>query len=81
MIEVHSISLIWRYAVGPSCKCTPAIPFFFLKNAKEFFDECKREIPDFGVVLYKKNRKSELVTIQEYVPGAKPAPARSGAQQ
>jgi hypothetical protein len=66
-VSVADIAPFWRYAVGPTNGRNPAIPFYRLASALEFFGEAQRELPWCGCIVYKRTRRG-LVTIREYFP-------------
>lgn len=70
-VEVLLIAPFWRYAVGPASNHSPAIPYYTLAGATEFFEEARRELPWAGVVLYKRRWLRGIEAIMEYVPDPK----------
>ena len=69
-VSVLSILPFWRYAVGPTSKRSPAIPFYLLASAMAFFDEAKRELPWSGATLYRRKWWKGIEVFKEYVPAA-----------
>ena len=76
-VSVADILPFFRYAVGPTNGLNPAIPFYRIASAEQFFDVAKRELPWCGCIIYKRTRRG-LVTVREYVP---PANAALGCPQ
>lgn len=53
-VEVVSLLPFWRYAVGPTSRCSPALPFYTLASALVFYNEAKKRLPWAGVILYRR---------------------------
>lgn len=68
-VSVADILPFFRYAVGPTNGHHPAIPFYRIAPALAFFEECKRELPWAGVVIYRRRLFRTLETVREYHPG------------
>lgn len=69
-VEVVSLLPFWRYAVGPTSGCVPAIPFMRRKPALEFFEEAMHELPWAGVKLYRRTWRGVEVDL-EYTPASR----------
>ncbi len=65
-LEVCSVTPFWRFAVGPTSKMSPAIPYFRYSKAKKFFEKVKREIPWSGVALYKRCGRHGFEVVEEH---------------
>jgi hypothetical protein len=69
-VHVAAIAPFWRYAVGPTSSHSPAIPYYRLSSALEFFEEAKRELPWAGVVLYKRRGLRGIEALKTNTPTA-----------
>lgn len=77
IVSVASILLpVWRYAVGPTSQCLPAVPFFRMSKAEAFFIQAKTEIPRAGVRLYRRRLFRGVEIVLEYNPNAASMVAR-----
>jgi hypothetical protein len=70
-VHVAEILPFWRYAVGPTAKHLPAIPYYRLAPAVAFFEETKRELPWAGVVLYRRRGFHGIEVVREYIPDSR----------
>lgn len=67
-VRVADILPFWRYAVGPASGSAPAVPFYRLASAGDFFEETKRHLPWAGVVLYKRGWFRAIDELRVYKP-------------
>ncbi len=67
-VTIADIAPFFRYAVGPSSGFCAAIPFYRQKEAEEFFECVKRELPWSGARLYRRRFFGGIETIAEYTP-------------
>lgn len=74
-VRVCSALPFWRYAVGPASGHSPAIPYYRLAPAIDFFEEAKRFLPWAGVTLYRRRGWGRIETVIEYNPNTNPTDA------
>jgi hypothetical protein len=67
-VEVLSLLPFWRYAVGPTSRCSPAIPYWSLALALAFYEQAKRELPWAGVILYRRRWFRGIEVARKYIP-------------
>jgi len=68
-VSVACLLPFFRYAVGPICVHSPAIPFYRLSSARAFLEQLQRELPWASVTLYKRRYLGRTIeTIEIHLP-------------
>jgi len=52
--NIASFLPFWRYAVGPTSKSVPMIPFYTLSGAEMMFQKAQEKFPMFVVIMVKR---------------------------
>lgn len=67
-VTVASVIPFWRYAVCPTNKCAPGVPFYRLTSVLAFFEETRRHLPWAGVQLVRRRFLRGVDLYVEFIP-------------